>query len=81
RQFIEEKDRLDPDSPHQIYKWEQSPMSQKPVNANSIPRFQEREPHFTIALKKALFNFSILIFFNIMLFIAVFTAFQTYDVR
>ncbi|MHA1704726.1 MAG: ABC transporter permease [Promethearchaeota archaeon] len=81
RQFIEEKDRLDPDSPHQVYKWEQSPMSQKPVNPNSIPRFQEKNPPFTKILKKALFNFSILIIFNAILFIAVFTAFQRYDVR
>jgi len=81
RQFIIETDKSDPDSPHQIYEWESSPMSQKPVNSNAIPRFQEKELSLFKTIQKALSNFAILIVFNAVLFIAVFVAFGRYDVR
>lgn len=81
RQFIIEKDKADPDSPHQVYEWENTPMSQKPVPPNSIPRFQERKLSFVKTIQKALFNFAILLVFNLILFIAVYTVFQRYDVR
>jgi ABC-type transport system involved in multi-copper enzyme maturation permease subunit len=81
RQFITETDKADPDSPHQIYEWESSPMSQKPVDSNAIPRFQEKELSLIKTIKRALSNFAVLIIFNAILFIAVFVAFGRYDVR
>lgn len=81
RQFITETDNGDPDSPHLIYEWESSPMSQKPVDSNAIPRFQEKELSLLKTIKRALSNFVILIMFNAVLFIAVFVAFGRYDVR
>ncbi len=81
RQFITEKDKADPDSPHQIYEWESSPMSQKPVDLNAIPRFQEKELSLLNTIQRALSNFAILIVFNAILFVAVFVAFGRYDVR
>ena len=81
RQFIIDKDKMDEESFHCVYEWEASPMSQKPVDYQSIPRFEERELTVSTTLKKALFNFSLLLIFNIVLFIFVFTAFLKYDVR
>jgi len=81
RQFIIETDKADPDSPHQIYEWENSPMSQKPVDSNAIPRFPENELSLSKTIQKVLLNFAILIVFNAVLFVAVFVAFGRYDVR
>ncbi|MFC1725531.1 ABC transporter permease subunit [candidate division KSB1 bacterium] len=81
KEFITEKDRLDTESPHLIYSWEETPMSQKPVDSNSIPRFQENQQPLRSTLKNALFNFAILIVFNMILFILVYFTFSKYDVR
>lgn len=81
RQFIEDIDKMDTESFHCVYEWERQPMSQKPVDYNSIPRFQERELSIPDTIKKALSDFMLLIVFNGVLMILVFSAFLRYDVR
>lgn len=81
KEFIIEKDKLDPDSPHCVYGWESTPTSQKPVDADAILRFDEQEMSFVQMIQTALINFALLIAFNIALMILVYTAFIRYDVR
>jgi len=81
KDFIIAEDKKDPDSPHCIYSWESSPMSQKPVDFNSIPRFEEEKLSVSESLQQVFFNFALLIIYNIMLFVFVYTAFMKYDVR
>ena len=81
RQFIEAKDREDSDSPHCVYSWEASPMSQKPVSFDEIPRFQLQPMSFSGILQVTLFNSGVLLLFTAAFFILVFYAFARYDVR
>lgn len=80
-QFIVDKDKLDPDSPHLVYEWERTPMSQKPVDSGSIPRFQFRKLSISVTIQKALNDFIILVFFNMTLFVFIHKVIQRYDVR
>ena len=81
KEFIIEKDKLDPDSPHCVYQWESSPMSQKPLDPDAIMRFDENDISFAQTAQNALINFVLLIVFNIALMVLVYTAFIRYDVR
>jgi len=59
--FIKTEDRSDPESLH-IYPVREG-LSQKPVNPQAIPRFQERVSHESVLLPIGL-----LILFNLLLF-------------
>ena len=83
RDFILEKDREDPDSMH--YLAENSihhiMLSQKPVNFNAIPKFEEREISITEGLKSTIMDIGFLAVWNILIGIAAYFAFLKADVR
>lgn len=56
--FIKERDMLDPDSPHVFYV--QNYMSQRPVDASTIPRFHFEELSLTEGLKNAVLDWTLL---------------------
>ena len=83
REFILEKDRENPDSMH--YLAEDSihriMLSQKPVDFNAIPKFEEREISITEGLKSTIMDIGILAVWNILIGIAAYFAFLKADVR
>jgi ABC-type transport system involved in multi-copper enzyme maturation permease subunit len=83
RDFILDNDREDPDSMH--YLAENSihhiMLSQKPVDFNVIPKFEEREISITEGLKSTTMDIGILAVWNILIGIAAYFAFLKADVR
>lgn len=61
--FIETEDKRDPDSLH-IYPVREG-LSQKPVDPNAVPRFEER-----ISYQRVFFPTGLLILFNVLFFTA-----------
>jgi ABC-type transport system involved in multi-copper enzyme maturation permease subunit len=81
-QFIVDQDRQDERVPHLVYERDRgATISKRKVDANSIPKFEEKMRSFSLALKNALPNIGILLGFNMFLFLGVFGAFNRYDVR
>jgi len=79
-QYIIVKDKDDPDSPHLLNEWHKVTISQKPVDASSIPRFEEKMMTSKL-FQNVLFDFVLLILFNLVLFSLAYVAFLRYDVR
>jgi ABC-type transport system involved in multi-copper enzyme maturation permease subunit len=80
--FIVDADRLDPKVPHLVYERDNgATISKRKVEANAIPKFEEKAKNFSEALKNVLPNIGILLGINILLFLGVFGAFNRYDVR
>ena len=80
KQFILDKDKADPDSPHLLNEWHKVTISQKPIEAASIPRFQEKTKLYKF-FQNALFDFGILLLFNLVFFSLAYVSFLKYDVR
>ena len=80
KQYILDRDKTDNDSPHLLNEWHKSTISQKPVDATGIPRFEERQMSFE-SFQNALLEFSILVLFNLIFFSLAYVAFIKYDVR
>lgn len=81
-QFIVDTDKANPKVPHLVYERDNgATISKRKVDANAIPKFEEKAMIFSRSLKKALGNIGILLGFNIFLFLGVFLAFNRYDVR
>ena len=72
--FIKTEDRSDPDSLH-IYPVREG-LSQKPVDPNTVPRFEER-----ISYQSVIFPVALLTLFNIMLFTAAQLSFLKCDLK
>ena len=72
--FIKTEDRGDPDSLH-IYPVREG-LSQKPVDPNAIPRFEER-----VSYQSVIFPVGLLILFNILLFTAAQLSFLKCDLK
>ena len=72
--FIKTEDRSDPDSLH-IYPVREG-LSQKPVDPDAIPRFEER-----ISYQSVLFPVALLILFNILFFTAAQLSFLKCDLK
>ncbi len=56
-------------------------ISDKPLDFNAIPKFEDRLPPAAGRLKDALPYLGLLVFYNLFLFAFVFYKFQSYDVR
>jgi len=81
KNFIVTKDKEDPESMHLLAEWEGHYMmlSQKPVDFDSIPKFEETDMESCV--KNTIYNFSLLILWNIILGFTVYISFRKADVR
>ena len=55
-------------------------FSSKPVNFEDIPKFTDREPSPSEALRSALWDVALLAIFNVVLFMLTFASFLRSDV-
>jgi ABC-type transport system involved in multi-copper enzyme maturation permease subunit len=87
KEFIRSKDAEDPDSLHLIFdagEWMAAnwvTISKRPVNFDTVPKFQERDLVIGESLKLAICDIGLLVLFNLVLFSASFVSFLRYDVR
>ena len=72
--FIKTEDRRDPDSLH-IYPVREG-LSQKPVDPNIVPRFEERPSYQSV-----IFPVGLLMLFNVLFFTAAQLSFLKYDLK
>ena len=72
RQFLIDTDRADSESPHAVGIPEGT--SQKPVNFDAVPKFEDRH-HFSTDLNAAIIDILLLILFLLVLFIGTFLSF------
>ncbi len=86
KEFIRSKDTEDPQSLHLIgpernmaYSWRA--ISHKPVDFDTVPKFQERDLALGQSLKLAIWDIGLLVLFNLVFFAAAFVSFLKYDVR
>lgn len=83
KDFVMDVDKKDPDSLHLWAEGRQHRLllSQKPVNQNAIPRFEEIDAPISSTLGVALWDISALAFLNILFFMGVYISFLRRDVR
>jgi len=82
REFIESKDREDPESYHFVNSWHLETYSSAPVNFEEIPILNEpRQNLLDNILEDAAIDIGLLILFNLVFLIAGWTGFLRYDVR
>jgi len=81
REFIESKDREDPDSYHFVNSWHPETYSSKPVNFEEIPILTETRRKPLDALKDATVDISLLLLFNLVVLTFGWIGFLRYDVR
>lgn len=88
KEFIRAKDAEDPDSRHLIFDEDNSrgrfdwrTISKKPVDFDTVPKFQERALAIGQSLKLAIWDIELLVLFNLVFFAASFVSFLRYDVR
>jgi len=76
-------DKMDPDSFHLWAEGNQHRilLSQRPVDHNAIPRFEEIDPAMTSALANAVWDIGALALLNFLLFMGVYISFLRSDVR
>jgi len=86
KQYIRSEDSKDPDSLHLIFPEEQCARSWKtishnPVDFDTVPKFQEKDPTIGESLQWAIWDIGLLALFNLVFFTAAFVSFLRYDVR
>jgi len=86
KDFVRDKDAEDPDSLHLIYEEESTArwwktISHKPVDFDSVPKFQEKDLALGESLRLAIWDIGLLALFNLVFFAAAFVSFLRYDVR
>ena len=86
KEYVRVKDSEDPDSLHLIFPedfavkaW--GAISKKPVDFDTVPKFQERDLPLGQSLKLAIWDIGLLALFNLVFCTAVFVSFLRYDVR
>jgi hypothetical protein len=81
--FLIDTDKTDPESLHLLIEGNshRNAFSQKPVDFNTIPIFQEKEASMGVSLYAALWDFLALILMNFVLFMATYVFFLRADVR
>jgi len=84
--FIGARDQQDPNSIHLIFKDQTAIqdwgiISKKPVDFDTVPKFQERDFALGQSLKLAIWDIGLLVLFNLVFFAAAFVSFLRYDVR
>ena len=81
REFIEEKDREDPESFHFVNSWHTETYSSAPVAFDEIPVIEDADPKLISALKDSVPDLGILLFFNLVVLVGAWSGFLRYDVR
>ena len=81
RDFVLAADRKDPDSYHLLTRGHRILLSQKPVDYNSIPKFEETDVRMSSALGDAMWNIGALALLNIFLFMGVYISFLRSPVK
>ena len=86
KEYVRGKDAEDPESLHLISDEEDAAkrwgtISKKPVDFDSVPKFQERDLALGQSLKLAIWDIGLLALFNLVFFAAAFLSFMRYDVR
>jgi len=81
RDFVVAADSKDPDSYHLLTRGHQILLSQKPVDYNSIPKFEETDARLSSALGDAIWNIGALALLNVLLFMSIYISFLRSDVR
>ncbi len=87
KEFIRSKDAEDPESLHLINPGRESvqgswrAISHKPVDFDTVPKFQERDLALGQSLQWAIRDIGLLAVFNLVFFAATFVSFLRYDVR
>ncbi len=79
-QFIVDRDKDDPDSPHLLNEWHKVTISQKPISFSELPQFEEKLVGKNFS-QKAILGFGILMLFTMLFFAAAYVSFLRYDVR
>ena len=86
KEFILSKDAEDPDSLHLLFAFEYAvgnwqAISNKPVDFDTVPKFQEHDLTLGQSMKLAIWDIGLLVLFNLVFFAASFVSFLRYDVR
>ena len=87
KEFIHSKDAEDPESLHLVNPGHETvqgnwkAISHKPVDFDTVPKFQERNLALGESLKLAIWDIGLLVLFNLVFFAASFVSFLRYDVR
>ena len=86
KEYVRSKDSEDPESLHLINpetgtarSWKT--ISHKPVDFDTVPKFQERDLALGESLQLAIWDIGLLALFNLVFFAAAFVSFLKYDVR
>jgi ABC-type transport system involved in multi-copper enzyme maturation permease subunit len=86
KEYVRDKDAQDPESLHLLCSHTQAikdwtVISKKPVDFDTIPKFQEQDLTLGQSLKLTIWDIGVLFLFNILVFTAAYVAFLKYDVR
>jgi hypothetical protein len=81
RDFIEAKDKEDPESFHFVNSWHPETYSSNPVNYDEIPVIEDAGPRLASAIEGSLLDLGLLIFFNMIVLLGGWRGFLRYDVR
>ncbi len=86
KEYILSRDAEDPGSLHLLFSidglvkdW--NAISKKPVDFDTVPKFQEKDLTLGESLKWAIWDIGLLALFNLVFFAAAFVSFLRYDVR
>jgi len=86
KEYILSNDAEDPDSLHLLFydeylveNWKA--ISNKPVDFDTVPKFQEKDLTLGESLRFAIWDIGLLVLFNLVFFAASFVSFLRYDVR
>jgi ABC-type transport system involved in multi-copper enzyme maturation permease subunit len=84
REWVLSTDQKDPESHHALFDRQgdgRPYISQKSIDFNIVPKFQERDPKFSQSLRLAIWDIGTLLLVNLGLFAASWVSFMKYDVR
>jgi hypothetical protein len=88
REYIRSQDAEDSDSLHLLFQFPDEwvaknwgVISKKPVDFDTVPKFQERDLALGESLQLAIWDIGLLALFNLVFFTAAFVSFLRYDVR
>lgn len=86
KEYVLSNDVVDPDSLHLLFYGEYltenwNAISKKPVDFDTVPKFQERDLSLGQSMKLAIWDIGLLVLFNLVFFASSFVSFLRYDVR
>jgi len=86
KDYVRSKDAEDTESLHLLFEEETTAnwwktISHKPIDFETVPKFQEKDLAFGESLQLAIWDIGLLVLFNLVFFAAAFVSFLRYDVR